>query len=362
MSAGIDTNDNSDSSVDGTSNSRFFRSSDNGATWSMSDANLYVHTFFSIGNDVYSLAINNGFTGAVAVRKSTDDGVTFGTTVNLRSSGGGNNYYVCPPSPFLHDGRLYMPIINTPNPSLGYAHNAKLSVLHIAVSDDPMVVGNWSQTNEIQFSSTLTAGDTHVGFWEPSIVETPSGDIKITCRVKADFRVNIGAVVDMTPGVSASISYNTTTGLKTIPGGHVLFATRLDPQSNKVIAIANRNTIGGGTLELYRQRTCLHLLHTEDLDTWTSGPDLIRAFDWESEHKVRLEGYQYSDWIFDGNDIIGVVRHAEYGLANSYHNATAVSFYRIKNYYQNLLAPAPANSGTSPNSPYAQVTKNGAAV
>ena len=46
---------------------------------------------------------------------------------------------------------------------------------------------------------------------------------------------------------------------------------------------------------------------------------------------VRLTGFQYVDWIFDGADILYAVR-ASYRGANTYHNANRLAVKRIRNY------------------------------
>ncbi len=46
---------------------------------------------------------------------------------------------------------------------------------------------------------------------------------------------------------------------------------------------------------------------------------------------VRLTGFQYVDWIFDGEDILYAVR-ASYRGANTYHNANRLAVKRIRNY------------------------------
>ena len=46
---------------------------------------------------------------------------------------------------------------------------------------------------------------------------------------------------------------------------------------------------------------------------------------------VRLTGFQYVDWIFDGADILYAVR-ASYRGSNTYHNANRLAVKRIRNY------------------------------
>jgi hypothetical protein len=46
-------------------------------------------------------------------------------------------------------------------------------------------------------------------------------------------------------------------------------------------------------------------------------------------------GFQYADWLFDGDDLIAVVRTAfddADGGADSFHNANFLTFHRIRNF------------------------------
>ncbi len=46
-------------------------------------------------------------------------------------------------------------------------------------------------------------------------------------------------------------------------------------------------------------------------------------------------GFQYPDWIFDGDDILLLVRVA-FGRSFNYHDANYQCFFRIENYRQYL--------------------------
>ncbi len=55
-------------------------------------------------------------------------------------------------------------------------------------------------------------------------------------------------------------------------------------------------------------------------------------------------GFQYADWIFDGDDILAVVRTAypdAFGSANNYHDANYLTFHRVENF--RALIPEPAS-------------------
>jgi hypothetical protein len=350
--------------VSGTT-SQMFRSSDGGQTWSaLSAVTGYCAVLFSVSTDMYMMTLTSEY-GSVQIRKSTDDGLTWGAATTLLAEGTAGaepNYYTMPPAPLISGGRVYVPLMNVPNVSLGFAHNCKITLLHAATSADLMVSGSWTHSGNVQLSGGVTTGDAHVGFVEPNILFDKDDNCKIICRVKSDLRLNLSAVIDVTLGASASLAYDTSTGIRTMPGGHVFFKVMIDPVTDNYLSITTRNTLGNAGVTQYNQRTILSLIQSEDLTTWTQAADLVREPQFDTDYKAYTAGWQYCDWIFDGNDIIGIIRVGEHGIAINHHQASAMYFFRIKDYYANLLAPAPANSGTSPSSPYAAVTRNGVAV
>ena len=49
------------------------------------------------------------------------------------------------------------------------------------------------------------------------------------------------------------------------------------------------------------------------------------------EDSLRLTGFQYVDWQFDGQDIIYLVRTA-YGGGHNYHDSNRITFHRFRGY------------------------------
>ncbi len=51
----------------------------------------------------------------------------------------------------------------------------------------------------------------------------------------------------------------------------------------------------------------------------------------DNETAPRYVGFQYVDWLFDGNDIIAVSRTAFNGARN-YHDANHLTFHRVRDF------------------------------
>jgi hypothetical protein len=361
VTSALDDNPSGGDFVVAGTESKLFRSTDGGATWTTIDFTGYSVVLFNVGSDIFAMTMTEPY-GGLQIRKSTDDGLTWGTATTLITNGAANgspNMYVTAPRPLIYSGRIYVPVTDTPDVSAWFAKDARLSLMHAATSDDLLDSGSWTQSSYVVLSGGVTTGDTETGFVEPNILLDLNGDPVIVTRVKSDSRLNICCIVNITPGASASLSYTAATDIRTMLGGHTMFSISIEDDLQEYFSIVNRNTLGSG---VYNQRTCLTLIRSDDLTTWTQVADIVRCHNFENTGVAAKEGIQYCDWMFDGDDIVGIIRVAELGLAINYHQATHIYFFRIKDYIANLFPVTPTNTGESPSSPYAAVTRNGVAV
>ena len=86
------------------------------------------------------------------------------------------------------------------------------------------------------------------------------------------------------------------------------------------------------------RRNLLSLLSSADLVQWDLACDLIDRRD-EDPQKV---GFQYVDFLFDGEDIIYLCRTAT-NHANNFHNANYSTFHRIENFRKNRILHVPCD-------------------
>ncbi len=357
--AAIDDNPSSLPGDVGGTDSIYFRSTDGGVTWDAGTTFTgYCISCFAVGSDVYAMTLTEDY-GSVQIRKSTNDGATWGTATTLLT---GPGYYVVPPSPLVTDGRVYVPILYTAGYLTDWVHGTEISLLHASTSDNLLTSGSWTESSGLALSGGSVGSASVLGWWEPNLFLDANGDAKILARVNADLILDVAALIDVTLGASASLSYNTSTGIRSLPGGHSFFKLLLDPVTDSYVILGQRNTLGSDDVYEYRQRTVIQLVQSDDLVTFTELADIVREPQFDTYYKAVQAGWQYFDSIIDGDDIIGVIRVGEFGIALNNHQASAIYFFRIKDYYRNLLAPAPTNSGTSPSSPFAAVTRNGAAA
>ena len=109
------------------------------------------------------------------------------------------------------------------------------------------------------------------------------------------------------------------------------FTVRYDEVTGKYLSISNYTA---GDPAIKQQRLNLVLLSSEDLLHWEIEEFLLadrQVLDWYTA--VNRNGFQYVDWIIDGDDILMAVREARENAQN-YHDANYLTFYRIDNYAQ----------------------------
>ena len=69
---------------------------------------------------------------------------------------------------------------------------------------------------------------------------------------------------------------------------------------------------------------------------WQIVKDIINYEDNDWSESNKKVGFQYVDWVFEGDDIIAVSRTA-FNNAYNYHNANHITFHRIKDYKNKIL-------------------------
>ena len=118
-------------------------------------------------------------------------------------------------------------------------------------------------------------------------------------------------------------------GFVDFPGGAKKFTIRFDPSSGYYWALVNPIKPEYDSLKPIAVRNTLALSRSKDLRAWQVCAILLEHPD------VHHHAFQYTDWLFDGDDIIAVVRTAyddNEGGANSAHNANYLTFHRFRDF------------------------------
>jgi hypothetical protein len=113
------------------------------------------------------------------------------------------------------------------------------------------------------------------------------------------------------------------------PGGSKKFTIRWDAKSKNYWALANYFPEQHRRKEPSRTHNTLALIRSIDLRNWEVRAILLYHPD------TTKHGFQYADWLFEGNDLIAVVRTAFDDAADGAHNqhdANYLMFHRIRNF------------------------------
>jgi len=315
--------------------SHIFQSRDRGASWKKiaSIDGAFWSTLFTHRGALYLLGPDKHH-GNVLIRRSLDGGViwtfpTNSTTGLLR----GDGEYHCAPVPVIeHAGRLWRGMERR-NPPVGWGINYRAGMLSIPVDADLLNATNWTCSNFLPSDRAWNGGD--MGAWlEGNAVVTPAGQLLDVLRVQTKSPDEKAALVHISQeGTTAS--FDPATGFIKFPGGAKKFTIRCDPQTNRYWSLAtvvldrHRADNPGGI------RNTLALTSSPDLANWTVQCILLYHPD------VPRHGFQYVDWLFDGEDIIAACRSAfddGLGGAHNNHDANYLTFHRFANFRRLTLA------------------------
>ena len=306
-----------------------FRSSDRGQNWKKVSeiqgafwSSLFVHrgALYLLGPDRHH--------GNVLIRRSTDAGETWtsptdSTTGLLRNDG----EYHCAPMPVIeHGGRLWR-AFERRQPPVAWGINYRAGMASVPVDADLLNSANWTFSEFLPSDRSWNGGD--MGAWlEGNAVVGPNGGLCDLLRVQTKSPNEKAAIVRISDdGKQASFDPNS--GFVAFPGGAKKFTIRRDPRSGLYWSLASI------VLERHRAdnpggiRNALALTCSSDLRNWTVRCILLYHPD------TKNHGFQYVDWLFDGDDIVAACRTAyddAEGGAHNNHDANFLTFHRFANF------------------------------
>lgn len=188
-----------------------------------------------------------------------------------------------------------------------------------------MNAANWTVTNEVAKPDWIDG----TGWLEANALVRPDGKVCCLSRIASDegiyagyFELKDDATID-----------ETTVGKRQFYGAASKFTVRYDEKTGMYWSLANYvpdslqkangNRSAGG------MRSILALTSSADLNEWKVNAIVLASDDVDSV------GFQYVDFIFDGDDILFLSRTSYddgLGGGDGYHNANFMTFHRIENY------------------------------
>jgi hypothetical protein len=306
-----------------------FRSVDRGQSWTrvatvkgMYWASIFVHQ----GNAyLIGTSKNHGF---VVISRSTDEGATW-TVPKDRNSGlllDDAKYHCAPVPVVVHEGRIWRAMEDVMGPG-GWGSHFRAFMMSAPVDSDLLDAGNWVSSNHLG-QDPQWLGGAFRGWLEGNAVVTPQGRIVDILRV--DYRpAGEKAAIIAISADGKNATFDPATGFVDFPGGAKKFTIRFDPVSKMYWTLSNPVLPKHKDPDPGRVRNAVALMRSADLRHWEMRCIVLYHPD------VNRHGFQYLDWLFDGNDMIVAARTA-FGegasAAPRQHDANYLTFHRIMDF------------------------------
>lgn len=306
---------------------RVFGSDDKGKTWRRRAeldgqwwSGLFVHK-----GDLYLMGTSKSYGDAV-IRRSKDGGKNW--TSPKDSDAGllltGSRYHTSSMPVLVLNGRIWRTMEDNTGP---WGAGFRSFMMSAPVDSDLLKASSWTVSNRIARDGKWLGGK-FGGWLEGNAVATRDGKIVNILRVHSPGGGRAAVVSISDDGKTAT--FDPAAGFIDFPGGSKKFNIRFDPKTKLYWSLTNP------VLERYRgknkadrTRNVLALTSSPDLKNWTIRSIILEHAD---THKV---GFQYVDWLFEGDDLIAAIRMAYpdgVGGAHNSHDANYLAFYRVKNF------------------------------
>jgi hypothetical protein len=306
-----------------------FESADRGATWShlATVRGMYWASVFVLGNDVYLMGTSKNH-GSAVISRSSDGGKTW--TVPMNKSCGlllDDARYHCAPVPIvIHRGRIWRGMEDAMGPG-GWGTHFRAFMMSAPADCNLLDAANWVSSNRLGRDPQWLDGK-FGGWLEGNAVVTPEGEIVDILRVDYRPEGEKAAIVKISSD-GRQATFDPRAGFVNLPGGSKKFTIRYDPASKMYWTLSNPVLPTHKDPDPARVRNAVGLMRSPDLRQWEIRCIVLYHPD------VDRHGFQYLDWLFEGNDIIAASRTA-YGqgtdAAPRQHDANYLTFHRLTNF------------------------------
>lgn len=318
-----------------------YKSTDKGKTWErISEINpLTWSKLFTRGHDLFLIGVLPRCTmgyGDVVVLQSKDGGYTWTTPKDAKSGLLRTGYYHTAPTPIVfHQGRIWKAMENQGDAYWGWGPFSSF-MMSIEEEADLLDATKWTFSNELAHVAGAVAS---TAWLEGNPVVCRDGSLKNILRLAHNGDDKAAVVSISADGKKAT--FNPQTDISELPGAGKKFTIHYDSITDRYWTLSNYvlSENRPGNNDLGGTRNTVVLAYSEDLVHWTIKDTLLHHPD------VRYHGFQYLDWMFEGNDIIAVSRTAwedETGQADSQHNANFLTFHRFPNFRFERTAADPS--------------------
>ncbi len=311
-----------------------YRSKDKGKSWKKIStiSGAFWNSLFVHKGDLYLLGPDRHH-GTVLIRKSTDGGKTWTHPTNRENGVILTGEFHCAPMPVVeYNGRLWRPMETAHGPILQWGKRYGAMVMSASVDADLMDMKSWQTSNSLPYDSTYLNGK-FGGWLEGNFVVDKSGEMWNILRVDdKSTHVEKAAMVKISKD-GKKLSFDPKTGFIPFDGGSKKFVIKYDATSDYYYTLANviqdKYSKQYSTRSPSGFRNVLMLRKSRDLKTWEDIKVILEHED------VLKHGFQYVDWLFEGNNIIVLCRTAYNDGkedARNNHDANFLTFHRIEDF------------------------------
>ena len=307
-----------------------FGSKDKGRTW-QKRADLegqWWSTLFVHKGALYLMGTTKEY-GFTVIRRSIDGGKIW-TEPKDANSGllFGDGAYHCSPQPVvIHKGRIWRAMEDAMN-GTKWGERFNAFMMSAPVDADLLKASSWTASNRLARNPEWLGGKFNA-WLEGNAVVTPQGKIVNILRVDIKQDDNEKAAIVRISDDGKQASFDPRTDFVDFPGGSKKFTIRWDAKSKAYWALANYVPPQHRRQEPSRTRNTLALIRSTDLRNWEVRTVLLYHTD------TAKHGFQYPDWLVEGEDLIAVVRTAFDDAADGAHNqhdANYLTFHRLRNF------------------------------
>lgn len=306
-----------------------FHSADRGESWHhLTQVNgIYWASIFVHRNAVYIMGTSR-YHGDVVIIKSTDDGRTWSAPEDTQSGIllTGAKYHSAPVPVVVQRGRIWRAMEDAMGPD-GWGGHFRAFMMSAPVDADLLRTESWICTNRLARGSGWL-GDRFNGWLEGNAVETTDGQIVNILRVDYQPEGGKAAVVQIRDD-GTTATFDPRSGFIDFPGGCKKFTIRRDRKMGSYWSLSNYVPPRHRSGNPERTRNTLALVRSDNLREWS-----VRCIVLYHPDPAR-HGFQYVDWLFEGDDIIAASRTAHddgLGGAPNQHDANYITFHRLRNF------------------------------
>ncbi len=306
------------------------KSIDDGKTWQDVGTvkDLQWASMFALNNEIYLIGnqfIGNAREGGAMIAKVESDGTVRSALISSVSEIGGGG----PGTVLIHEAGGVKTVFKAYNKKTVYAR----------ADSDLLDPSSWNASDKLSNVVTLDWVRSASGNSSQSSFSVCEGNLTVMDGIiynimridnlkHSTLEKGYAVLVKLVSDGNGGYKYQDPQLIE-FPTTWTKFAVRYDEQTDTYITLSNIKTHKNA---INRQRSVLCLATSKDLVNWTIQEYVL--VDREMMNSVcsaAAHGFQYADFVIDGDNIIMAVREAS-GNTALYHDGNYTTFYRIDNF------------------------------